>query len=159
MRVFRKVGSATKAAMFGALAAALGTGVLGAIVGSYAGIHITIAALDTTFPGTIPLATMGALFGGLVAYLDASKVPEITNAAPVEPPAEEVGGEEVEGAEEGREVRWLREEVARLGQELANAAREINCGGPVAHRIRVLKQEHTERVRQLRKALREKGDH
>jgi multidrug efflux pump subunit AcrA (membrane-fusion protein) len=32
---------------------------------------------------------------------------------------------------------------------LADAAREINCAGPVAHRIRVLRQEHAQTVAQL----------
>jgi len=35
-------------------------------------------------------------------------------------------------------------EIERLGRELADAAREINCAGTVAHRIRVMKQTFNE---------------
>lgn len=46
-----------------------------------------------------------------------------------------------------------REQIARLEQErdearlaLADAAMEINCAGPVAHRIRVLKETHATKL-------------
>jgi hypothetical protein len=45
-------------------------------------------------------------------------------------PAEGVAGESAE------------HEIVRLRAALAEAAAEINCAGPVAHRIRVLKTEH-----------------
>lgn len=38
-------------------------------------------------------------------------------------------------------VRELEEETKQRGQALADAANEIDCAGPVAHRIRVLKQQ------------------
>lgn len=39
-------------------------------------------------------------------------------------------------------LQAAQEEIARLRQELSDAAREINCAGPVAHRIRILRQEY-----------------
>lgn len=159
MKIFGKVSSDTKGTIFVALA----YGAIGGIVGYHAGIHITIAALGTTFSGTIPLAAISALFGGLIAHVETLRI--LGTESPAQPPEQlhvtlvKTPPEEVEGAEERQEIRQLRRETARLGEELSNAAREINCAGPVDHRIRVLKREHADCVRRLRKALREKGDH
>lgn len=38
-------------------------------------------------------------------------------------------------------------------RQLHEAAREINCAGPLAHRIRILKKEHHERVVELRQQI------
>lgn len=38
-------------------------------------------------------------------------------------------------------------------EALAEAANEINCAGPVAHRIRVMKQEHQDHIERLKKKL------
>ena len=46
-------------------------------------------------------------------------------------------------------LRASREQVATLQEALAEAAREIPCAGPVAHRIRVLRQEHAATVARL----------
>src|ERR1051325_3460605 len=43
-------------------------------------------------------------------------------------------------------------EVRKLQQALADAAREIHCAGPVAHRIRVLKRQHGEEGERLEAA-------
>jgi hypothetical protein len=45
--------------------------------------------------------------------------------------------------------------IAELRQQLSEAAMEINCAGPVAHRIRVLKAEWQARVERLEKELRD----
>lgn len=47
------------------------------------------------------------------------------------------------------EVERLTRERDEARNELADAAREINCSGPVWHRIRVLKEHHAERVKGL----------
>jgi chromosome segregation ATPase len=52
----------------------------------------------------------------------------------------------------------LSELVRRLTetqQALAEAATEINCAGPVAHRIRIMKREHGERVEEMERRLTE----
>jgi hypothetical protein len=49
------------------------------------------------------------------------------------------------------------EEYARVCEELSEAAREINCAGPIPHRIRVLKSEMAERVSAARREGEEKG--
>ena len=46
-------------------------------------------------------------------------------------------------------VAELEAENAKLGQALADAANEINVAGPVAHRIRVLKDYHAEQCAAL----------
>lgn len=46
-------------------------------------------------------------------------------------------------------------ELSRVQTALAEAAREINCAGPVAHRIRVLKQEWSEHIDRLEAELAE----
>jgi hypothetical protein len=51
------------------------------------------------------------------------------------------------------DVVGLIAEVRRLREELAEAARQINCAGPIAHRIRVLKQEHADRLAQLQQSI------
>lgn len=43
--------------------------------------------------------------------------------------------------------------IAELEQALADAAQEIPCAGPVAHRIRVLKDEHAARLAALEAEL------
>jgi vacuolar-type H+-ATPase subunit I/STV1 len=50
-----------------------------------------------------------------------------------------------------REVHFseLEQHITDLERQLAEAAREINCAGPVAHRIRVLKQEWSEQQRKV----------
>jgi hypothetical protein len=45
------------------------------------------------------------------------------------------------------EIDTLRERVAELEQELSKAAREINCAGPIDHRIRILKNQMRDRER------------
>lgn len=47
----------------------------------------------------------------------------------------------------------LTAELAAARKELADAAREINCAGPVAHRIRVLRQELSDENARLTAAL------
>ncbi len=49
----------------------------------------------------------------------------------------------------------LLTELRRLSTDLAEAAREINCAGPVAHRIRVLKSELEAAAQQERARLAE----
>jgi hypothetical protein len=49
----------------------------------------------------------------------------------------------------------VEERCDQLKKELAEAAREINCAGPVAHRIRVLKQEWSETIRNQETCLKE----
>ena len=44
-------------------------------------------------------------------------------------------------------------EIKRLGLALSEAAQEINCAGPVDHRIRILKKEYEDRIQQLKTAL------
>lgn len=46
-----------------------------------------------------------------------------------------------------KEIKQLKQ----LGYLLGEAAREINCAGPVAHRIRVLKKEWSEYIDKLEK--------
>jgi hypothetical protein len=47
------------------------------------------------------------------------------------------------------EVERLRAEVERVKLLLGKAAQEIHCAGPVDHRIRVMRREHSELVTQL----------
>ena len=82
-----------------------------------------------------------------------------------------------EGEEEGREVsqtkgevvrekrmmdELLTQEIAELRRQLAEArialseaANEINCAGPVAHRIRILKKEHAEALAEAQQELKD----
>lgn len=46
-------------------------------------------------------------------------------------------------------VLLLIEELMRVRTALAEAAREINCAGPVAHRIQVLKRDYSEHIQRL----------
>lgn len=48
------------------------------------------------------------------------------------------------------EVVLLRSSLKAVQQALAEAANEINCAGPVAHRIRVLKQEWQAEIDKIR---------
>lgn len=52
-------------------------------------------------------------------------------------------------------VRAAWAERDKWQQANAEAAREINCAGPVAYRIRILKQEHEQEVTALREQLAE----
>lgn len=54
-----------------------------------------------------------------------------------------------------KDVPGLTAEIRHLRRLLAEAASEIHCAGPVAHRIRVLKREHGERVERLERQLAE----
>lgn len=56
-------------------------------------------------------------------------------------------------AEVADAVPALLEEVSRLRAALGDAAREINCAGPVASRIRVLKTDHGARVGRMEARL------
>ena len=51
------------------------------------------------------------------------------------------------------QVVAMLNEHAALKQALSEAASEIHCAGPVAHRIRILKKEHGEQVAQLEDML------
>jgi len=51
------------------------------------------------------------------------------------------------------EIQTLIISLRDAQQQLYEAAREINCAGPVAHRIRVLKQEHEEEMRKMQVAI------
>ena len=53
------------------------------------------------------------------------------------------------------EVIRQEQELAGLKKALADAAMEINCAGPVAHRIRVLKEEHAKHIKELKSKLAE----
>lgn len=48
----------------------------------------------------------------------------------------------LEKVEDCRAIEEVRRNLTTAREELAKAAREINCAGPVDHRIRVLKEEH-----------------
>jgi hypothetical protein len=50
-----------------------------------------------------------------------------------------------------RELARLREENKRLGNALSKAAMEINCAGPVDHRIRVLRDALSTEIDNLKK--------
>ena len=49
--------------------------------------------------------------------------------------------------EQHARITALEEELKKSQSELAEAAREIICAGPVSHRIRVLKREHEEELK------------
>jgi hypothetical protein len=59
---------------------------------------------------------------------------------------------DAKGAEQmADELLRLRERISELEQALSEAAMEINCAGPVAHRIRVLREGFREKIEQLEK--------
>jgi hypothetical protein len=75
-------------------------------------------------------------------------------------PSSSVGAGPEERADAPRRPANLHvtvEEYARVCEELSEAAREINCAGPIPHRIRVLKSEMAERVSAARREGEEKG--
>jgi hypothetical protein len=81
------------------------------------------------------LATAVALLA--LVYTDDRHGPQ--RAIAVDDAVREVEAAARESAE--AEVARLQQERDEARQALAEAAREINCAGPVAHRIRVLRQE------------------
>ena len=51
-----------------------------------------------------------------------------------------------------QKFREIQRQLAEARQALSEAAQEINCAGPVAHRIRILKQEHATQIEEAQQA-------
>jgi hypothetical protein len=116
----------------------------------FAPINIPPDGVPCDHPGCLSHVTHPCEGCGRIGGVRARPEPDILS---VEEQAEVIAilrnQESILGAPLVERLAATLDQAMRVRSALAEAAREINCAGPVAHRIRVLRAEHEEQVKAL----------